>query len=167
MKNSLIILAIAVSLMSSLTYAKEHTNGHQVVSKKAIPKHDKKIGIIHNKRNTIVKKANKKPIKHFAVNKNPIKKYNVVGIASWYGYESGPRTASGAYFNPKKLTAAHRYIAFGTKVKVTNLKNNKSVVVVINDRGPFIKGRIIDLSKAAAIEIGIKGTEKVSLNIVN
>lgn len=93
------------------------------------------------------------------------------GIASWYGYESGPRyrrrpkTASGEYFSPKHLTAAHKFLPFGTVVEVTNLANNQTVLVTINDRGPFVKGRIIDLSRAAANAIGIKGIQKVSLAI--
>ena len=75
------------------------------------------------------------------------------GIASWYGYESGPRyrrrprTANGEYFSPKEMTAAHKTLPFGTVVEVTNESNHKSVLVRINDRGPFLKGRIIDLSK--------------------
>jgi rare lipoprotein A len=93
------------------------------------------------------------------------------GIASWYGYESGPRyrrrpkTASGEYFSPKELTAAHKTLPFGTIVEVTNLANNQTVLVKITDRGPFVKGRVIDLSKAAANAIGIKGIQKVSLAI--
>jgi rare lipoprotein A len=93
------------------------------------------------------------------------------GIASWYGYESGPRyrrrpkTASGEYFNPKQLTAAHKTLPFGTIVEVTNLANNQTVLVKITDRGPFVKGRVIDLSKAAANAISIKGIQKVSLAI--
>jgi len=73
------------------------------------------------------------------------------GDASWYGKEfSGKRTASGVKFRPGKRTAAHKTIPFGTKVKVINLKNGRSVKVRINDRGPFVKGRIIDLSRKAA-----------------
>jgi rare lipoprotein A len=73
------------------------------------------------------------------------------GKASWYGgkHHGGP-TASGERFNKNALTAAHRRYKFGTRVKVTNKKNGRSVVVRINDRGPFSKGRIIDLSEAAA-----------------
>lgn len=89
-----------------------------------------------------------------------------VGIASYYGYESGPITASGERFNPKKLTAAHRTLAFGTKLKVKNLKNNKSVIVTVNDRGPTIKSRIIDLSMAAAKAIDMKGIQKVSISVM-
>lgn len=78
---------------------------------------------------------------------------NECGSASWYALTS--RTASGEMMNPAKLTAAHKTLPFGTKLKVTNKKNGRSVVVRINDRGPFIKGRIIDLSKAAASQIGM------------
>ena len=78
------------------------------------------------------------------------------GIASYYWQPQ--RVASGGYFNPNALTAAHRSLPFGTKVRVTNQRNGKSVVVTINDRGPFIKGRIIDLSKRAAGVIGMQGS---------
>lgn len=75
------------------------------------------------------------------------------GKASWYALYS--RTASGEMMNPNLLTAAHRSLPFGTRVEVTNLANGKSVVVRINDRGPFIKGRVIDVSKGAAKKIGM------------
>lgn len=78
----------------------------------------------------------------------------VDGQASWYGANHhGKKTASGERFNQNALTAAHRTLAFGTRVKVTNTLNNKSVTVRINDRGPYSKGRIIDLSRAAANKI--------------
>ena len=78
------------------------------------------------------------------------------GQASYYGYGAGSQTASGARFNPNAMTAAHRTLPFGTKVRVTNKRNGKTVVVTINDRGPFIRGRIIDLSTAAAGVIGMR-----------
>lgn len=78
------------------------------------------------------------------------------GQASYYGNElAGRRTASGERFDPEELTAAHRTLPFGTRVRVTNLKNGKSVVVRINDRGPFTRRRIIDISHAAAQKIGM------------
>lgn len=92
----------------------------------------------------------------------------VIGIASYYAKKfHGRRTASGEIFDMYKLTAAHRTLPFGTRVLVTNLTNGKSVVVKINDRGPFIKGRIIDLSYEAARRIGITGIAKVKLVIIN
>jgi len=78
------------------------------------------------------------------------------GHASWYALHS--RTASGEMMNPSAMTAAHRSLPFGTKVLVENLSNGKAVVVRINDRGPFIKGRIIDVSKAAASVLGMLGS---------
>jgi rare lipoprotein A len=89
------------------------------------------------------------------------------GHASWY--KMGKVTANGERFNPHGLTAAHRSLPFGTKVKVKNLRNGKSVVVRINDRGPFIKGRIIDLSMGAAKKIGLiqTGTATVQLQVLN
>lgn len=74
------------------------------------------------------------------------------GGASWYDLRS--QTASGEQMNPSAFTAAHRSFRFGSKVRVTNRRNGRSVVVRINDRGPFTKGRVIDLSKAAAAKLG-------------
>ena len=90
--------------------------------------------------------------------------YEQEGLASWYGGKfQGRQTANGEIFDTNKFTAAHKTLAFGTVVKVTNLENGKSTVVRINDRGPFIPGRIIDLSRAAAVAIGLagKGVAKV------
>jgi rare lipoprotein A len=91
---------------------------------------------------------------------------SVVGWASFY--KSGKRTASGEHFNPNGLTAAHRSLPFGTKVLVTNLKNGKSVIVRINDRGPFIKGRVMDLSLGAARVVGLNlsGVAKIKFTVL-
>jgi len=91
------------------------------------------------------------------------------GMASWYGPGfHGRRTASGETFNSSSLTAAHRYLPFGTKVRVTNLRNGRSVVVRINDRGPFSGGRVIDLSRGAAAIIGVfqSGVAPVVLEVL-
>jgi rare lipoprotein A len=91
------------------------------------------------------------------------------GIASWYGPDfHGKRTANGEVYDMDKLTAAHKYLPFHTLVEVENLDNNKKVMVRINDRGPFVAGRIIDLSRKAAQRIGIEdtGTARVRLRIV-
>jgi len=91
------------------------------------------------------------------------------GIASWYGLPfHGRRTASGERFDMNALTAAHPWLPFGTRVLVRNPQNGRSVVVRINDRGPFVRGRIIDLSHAAARALGILGlgTRKVVLHLV-
>ncbi len=91
--------------------------------------------------------------------------------ASYYADKfNGRKTASGALYDNSKLTAAHRDLYFGTKLRVTNTKNNKTVDVVINDRGPFKKSREIDLSKAAFIKIAAdinQGIIKVNIEIIN
>ena len=92
------------------------------------------------------------------------------GQASWYGGKfQGRKTANGEIFDTNKLTAAHKTLPFNTVVEVTNLKNNKSVTVRINDRGPFIAGRVIDLSRAAAeqIEMTVSGIALVRLEILS
>lgn len=88
------------------------------------------------------------------------------GKASWYALHS--RTASGERMNPSALSAAHRSLPFGTMVKVENLNNGRSVVVRINDRGPFIRGRVIDVSRGAAQKLGFvsSGTTRVRLSVV-
>jgi rare lipoprotein A len=77
------------------------------------------------------------------------------GVASFYGNESGSKTASGQRFNQNAMTAAHRSLPFGTKLRVTH--GGRSVVVTINDRGPFIRGRVLDLSTGAARAVGLTG----------
>jgi rare lipoprotein A len=92
--------------------------------------------------------------------------YSQRGIASWYGQDfHGNATASGEIYNMYDLTAAHKTLPLGTSVMVTNLENHRSVSVKINDRGPFVKGRIIDLSYAAARSVGMveKGTARVEI----
>ncbi len=96
------------------------------------------------------------------------RKYRQKGIASWYGHETrrkkgGHMTANGEAFDPDGLNAAHKYLPLPTFVRVTNLENNRSIIIRVNDRGPFVKGRIIDLSAGAARKLGFfkKGTAKV------
>jgi hypothetical protein len=92
------------------------------------------------------------------------------GHASWYGPGfAGRRTANGEVFNPSELTAAHRTLPFGTQVRVTNLNNGLSVIVRINDRGPFKPGRIIDLSRGAAERIRMigSGTARVRIELLS
>ena len=89
------------------------------------------------------------------------------GMASYYKH--GRKTANGERFNPGGMTAAHRSLKFGTKVRVTNVRTGRSVVVRINDRGPFIRGRIIDLAYGAARAVGLhrSGVARVSLKVLN
>lgn len=92
------------------------------------------------------------------------------GVAAWYGKEfHGRETASGEIFDMYAYTAAHRELPFGTRVRVTNLRNGRHVVVRINDRGPFVRGRVIDVSYIAARDLGMlqTGLEDVRLEIVH
>ncbi len=95
--------------------------------------------------------------------------FTQTGEASFYASKfEGRKTASGEIFSNEKMTAAHKQLAFGTKVRVTNLENQKTVVVIINDRGPFIKGRIIDVSQKAAKELEFlqQGTVRVKIEVI-
>ena len=92
-----------------------------------------------------------------------------IGIASYYGRKfHKKRTANGEIFNMNKVSAAHKTYPLGTKVKVTNMKNGKSIKLTINDRGPYVKGRIIDLSYKAARKIDFvnQGTTKVRIDVI-
>lgn len=96
--------------------------------------------------------------------------YNATGIASWYGEDyHGSKTASGEIYDMESLTAAHKTLPFDTMVLVENLENGKSVTVRINNRGPFVSGRVIDLSRKGAREIDIitSGLAEVELHVIN
>ena len=98
-----------------------------------------------------------------------VDRYEQVGLASWYSYPAGTRrTATGAWFDPGQLTAAHRTLPLPCIAEVTNLENGKKVKLLVNDRGPFVDGRIIDVSKAAAEKLGFagKGLAKVKVRFV-
>jgi peptidoglycan lytic transglycosylase len=100
--------------------------------------------------------------------------YRETGVASWYGdetyrQEGGHMTANGEAFNPNGLNAAHKYLPLPTFVKVTNLENRRSIILRVNDRGPFVDGRIIDLSAGAARKLGFyeQGTAKVRVETIS
>lgn len=96
--------------------------------------------------------------------------YSETGVASWYGKKfHGRKTASGERYNQNKMTAAHKTLPFGTRVRVKNLENGKTASVVINDRGPFTKGRVIDVSRAAARKLDLvnSGTARVRISVEN
>jgi rare lipoprotein A len=100
----------------------------------------------------------------------PAVKSEEVGLASWYGHpHQGRRTASGEAYDMNDLTCAHRTLPLGTRLLVTNLENGRSVEVRVNDRGPFVAGRILDLSYAAARKLGAErpGVIRVSLRIIS
>lgn len=95
-------------------------------------------------------------------------RYNAEGQASYYGAKhQGQRTASGERFDQQQLTAAHRSLPFGTRVRVTNLNNDKSVIVRINDRGPYARSRIIDLSRQAAQQLDMLRSGVAPVRVVS
>jgi rare lipoprotein A len=101
------------------------------------------------------------------------KDYREVGIASWYGYETrrqkgGHMTANGEAFDPNGFNAAHKHLPLPTYVRVTNLENHRAIILRVNDRGPFVDGRIIDLSAGAARKLGFyrKGTARVLVETI-
>lgn len=93
--------------------------------------------------------------------------YSERGMASWYGSESGNKTAMGTRFRPQGITAAHKTLPLPSKVRVTNLHNGRAIDVVVNDRGPFRKNRLIDLSHGAAKKLGIRGTAEVKVEYIS
>jgi rare lipoprotein A len=108
-----------------------------------------------------------KTIKHTPYKRTAAIPKTSYGIASFYVDEQ--KTANGETFNPKALTAAHPTLPFGTRLRVTNVSTGRSVTVRINDRGPFVAGRVVDVSYSAAESLGIvgRGTAKVKLDVVH
>lgn len=91
--------------------------------------------------------------------------YDVLGYASWYGNESGNQTANGERFRPGWVTAAHKTLPLPTYVEVTSLSTGRTILVRVNDRGPFSRGRIIDLSRGAAEELGIRAAGHAAVRV--
>jgi len=111
--------------------------------------------------------------RYYPMSVDKARSYREVGVASWYGYETysqqgGHMTANGEAFHPDKPTAAHKHLPLPVHVRVKNLDNGKSMIVRVNDRGPFVSGRIIDLSAGAAKQLGFyrKGTARVLVETV-
>lgn len=88
-----------------------------------------------------------------------------LGLATWYGEESSGLTATGEIFDTEGLTAAHRTLPLGSKIQVTNLRNNRSLVLRVNDRGPNVPGRLLDVSKAAAERLGFVGSGRTPVRM--
>jgi rare lipoprotein A len=161
------------SRTASGTKLKDRPSAHRSGSKVRVVKRSGKSGVHSTKRGT--KTARGKRLKNHAAAHRSAGKVRVAkrrapaaaavasqnGIASVYSTKEGTRTASGIRLSDHALTAAHRSLPFGSKVHVTNHKNGKSVVVTITDRGPFIRGRIIDLTPAGARALGFNGLAPV------
>lgn len=141
-----IILVIATTLVTSTSaYASKSTNTPKVVYKGAN---------WDNSKSYVIRK-----VRYHLKDKKQAIKHKEQGKATWYCcYRKGTKTADGGVFSQHKLTAAHKTLPFGSQVRVTNLKNGKSVIVEITDRGPFKPGKIIDLTPAAFAKIDSKST---------
>jgi len=161
---------------ASGTKLKDRPSAHRSGSKVRVVKRSGKSGVHSTKRGT--KTARAKRLKQHAAAHRSASKVRVTkrrapaasyaaqsGIASVYSTKEGTRTASGIRLSDHALTAAHKSLPFGSKVHVTNHKNGKSVVVTITDRGPFIRGRIIDLTPAGARALGFNGLAPVTVRI--
>lgn len=176
---SLFIILTVVLIFQSCSVAPRYTTKHHegkreetppperkskpLEEKKEISKERESSGVPPNENENPVVKTPETPAQ------NPETIFQQTGLASYYANKfQGHRTASGERYNKKDFTAAHMTMPFNSKVKVTNLENNSSVTVRINDRGPHSKNRIIDLSRAAAEKIGLvrKGICKVSIELV-
>jgi rare lipoprotein A len=134
-----------------------------------------KSGVAAANRQALLEQSGEPTIRHVAVRRvrhTPIKRpietqFASHGIASFYSDEQ--QTANGEKFDPNAMTAAHRSLPFGTKLRVTNLATGRSVTVRVNDRGPYIAGRVVDVSYSAAESLGIvgRGIAKVKLDVVH
>jgi len=166
---TMLVVLLGCGIGSTEVEAKEksHNKGHVThhkVEHHHYVKHEKQRNIkVKDKRD----KLSKPSTDHKVRGSKSSKGYKTTGLASWYGPGfHGRRTASGDRFNMYAMTAAHKTLPLDSKVKVTNLKNNKSIIVTINDRGPYVKGRSIDLSLASARALGVIGTAKVQMVVL-
>jgi rare lipoprotein A len=172
------VAAWAMPVLATQTVTTRHSAVKQPAVKRAEPKASVRssTGTTSSQRSSVARKAATAERKHYANGAaceltsprrpsathgksasagKPSRKRHDTGFASFYGLECANRpTANGERFDPGAMTAAHRTLPFGTRVRVTNLENGRQVVVRINDRGPYRKGRVLDLSRAAARKLG-------------
>ncbi len=165
----LLALLIAVSFsLSACQGGKGFSRKNYAKTYRVLSKEDR--GNIHYKGH--YKVGNTYKIKGRRYKPREVRRYTKTGVASWYGKRHGfhgKKTANGDIYNKEMLTAAHKTLPLPSLVKVTNRENGKSVIVLVNDRGPFAYNRVIDLSERAAAKIGMrnKGTAKVRLQYLN
>ncbi|MDP8033423.1 septal ring lytic transglycosylase RlpA family protein [Pasteurella atlantica] len=150
------VLLVAMMTMSTFANAKLSKNDVHVKGAKLLP----------SKVSTRIYSYRDRGYKYTTLSKEKSARYHAVGMASYYGGKfNGRKTASGEIFNENNFTAAHKTLAFGTYLLVTNLRNGRKIIVRVNDRGPFSKKRILDLSKRAARSLGMlhSGVAKVKV----
>lgn len=151
-------IAVAALTANTMTAAAWQCQGPSASCVKSSKKAVKTASYKSGKSKSYAAKKSKKSYTNYANSG-----YSISGKASYYWQPQ--RVASGGWFNPNAMTAAHKTLPFGTKVRVTNVANGKSVVVTINDRGPYVKGRVIDLSRAAAQAISMTGAGVAPVSI--
>lgn len=163
-----VVLVVLLGWGNAVVQASSHKRVHEVLDGKGSSEVKKQSDIkVKDKPGKLSNKSKHIRVYDFASKKKVTAKgYKATGLASWYGFESGSVTAMGTRFNPLALTAAHRTLPLPTKVRVTNLANNMSIIVTINDRGPYIKGRLIDLSLGAARALKMKSVGKVEIEAI-
>jgi rare lipoprotein A len=164
-RQALKVLAVALMGATLAGCAKSSLVSHQAVlhARTPQPEPDRQASFVPRRQVAAVTKRYRPRATSRAAARTNTGSY---GIASFYRYDS--KTASGEKFNPNDLTAAHRTLPFGTRLRVTNVATGKSVTVRVNDRGPFIPGRVVDVSYSAAESLGIveRGVAKVKLDVV-
>jgi rare lipoprotein A len=160
----LFAVALTSATLAACAQSSAVTNKSELLSagRHASLEDNRNSSLVTNKRVTVMTK-NPTPLADKHAAEASVTSY---GLASFYS--EGTRTASGEQFNPNAMTAAHPYLPFGTKLRVTEVATGRSVVVRVNDRGPFVPGRVVDVSYSAAASLGIigRGTAKVKLDVV-
>ena len=160
---TMLVVLLGCGIASVEAKEKSHNKGHGThkVEHHHQVKHEKQRNEVKGKKHNLSKRT-----KHHTSTSSK-KGLTTTGIASWYGPGfHGRKTASGERFNMYALTAAHKTLPLHSMVKVTNTKNHKSIVVKINDRGPYARGRSLDLSLASARALGVRGTAKVEMVVL-
>jgi rare lipoprotein A len=155
-------LAVALTAATLAACAQSSVVGDRSASRRASSEPARSASLFHHRRAVVAKKLASSAIDKPAAGKQETSH----GLASYYSYD--PKTASGEKFDANELTAAHRTLPFGTRLRVTNVATGRSVTVRVNDRGPFVPGRVVDVSRSAAESLGMtkQGVAKVKLDVV-
>jgi len=157
------VALVAATLAACAQSSVVNQRSASLTSRHTSPEPERRASIFHHRQVAALPKREASPAANKPVTEAPNASH---GLASFYS--EGQKTASGERFNKRELTAAHRTLPFGTRVRVTNVATGKSVTVRINDRGPFVRGRVVDVSSAAAETLGMvnQGVAKVKLDVV-
>jgi rare lipoprotein A len=157
-----VVLAAATLAACAQSSMLTDKSASTVAARRASPEPARSASLYHYRRAAVEKKLASSAMDKPSAGKQETSQ----GLASYYSYD--PKTASGEKFDPSELTAAHRTLPFGTRLRVTNVATGRSVTVRVNDRGPFVPGRVVDVSRSAAESLGMtrQGVAKVKLDVV-